>query len=113
MTQRAAGSPEPASVHQTDGPPPDVVAFIRFCHRRRGAGWPELYDEMCAVAARREFKGWDHAQLASRGVTFALQDVPRLAGWVRATVGSEDASAESETHTGAGTARRQPQPAGV
>ena len=50
----------------------DVVAFIRYCHRCRGATWLELYDEMCAVAARREFNGWDHAQLASRGLTFSL-----------------------------------------
>ena len=47
-------------------PAPDVVAFIRYCHRRRGASWPELYDEMCGVAARREFNGWDHAELAAR-----------------------------------------------
>jgi hypothetical protein len=69
-----------------DAPPPEIEAFIRFCHDRRSAEWPELYDEMCAVAARGEFKGWGHDQLADRGVTFALSGMPRLAGWVRTTL---------------------------
>ena len=69
-----------------DLPSPDVVAFIRYCHRQRGAAWPELYDEMCGVAARREFHGWDHDQLAARGVTFSLLEMPRLAGWSRAVL---------------------------
>ena len=38
-------------------PDPDAVEFIRFCYRRRRVGWPELYDEMCAVAARGLFRG--------------------------------------------------------
>ena len=71
-------------------PPPDVVAFIRNCHRRRGFTWPELYDEMCGVAARREFNGWDHAELATRGLTFSLFEMPRLSAWVRAVVARED-----------------------
>ena len=75
-------------------PPPDVVSFIRFCHHRRGVGWPELYDEMCGVAARREFQGWDQADLASRGLTFSLFEMPRLAGWVRAVI--EAAAEERE-----------------
>ncbi|MGH2417317.1 MAG: hypothetical protein ACRDFY_03195 [Candidatus Limnocylindria bacterium] len=67
-------------------PAPELVAFIRYCHARHGASWPELYDEMCGVAARREFKGWDHAQLAERGLTFSLLEMPRLAGWSRAVL---------------------------
>lgn len=66
-----------------DPPPPDVAEFIRFCHDRKPVGWPELYDEMCAVAARREFNGWDHDQFAARGLTFSLFEMPRLSGWVR------------------------------
>jgi hypothetical protein len=66
-----------------EAPPADVADFIRFCHHRRQVGWPELYDEMCAVAARREFNGWDHDQFAARGLTFSLFEMPRLAGWVR------------------------------
>ena len=71
---------------QRDQPPPDIAEFIRFCHRRRRVGWPEIYDEMCSVAARREFHGWDTDQLASRGVTFTLFEMPRLAGWVRSVL---------------------------
>ena len=69
-----------------DPPPPDVAEFIRFCHGRKHVGWPELYDEMCAVAARREFNGWDHDQFAARGLTFSLFEMPRLSGWVRAVL---------------------------
>jgi hypothetical protein len=65
------------------------VEFIRFCYRRRHVGWPELYDEMCAVAARREFNGWDHEQLAEHGLTFSLYEMPRLAAWVRAVIGPQ------------------------
>jgi hypothetical protein len=69
-----------------DLPPPDVAEFIRFCHGRKHVGWPELYDEMCAVAARREFNGWDQDQFAARGLTFSLFEMPRLSGWVRAVL---------------------------
>jgi hypothetical protein len=72
-----------------EAPPPDVIEFIRFCHRRRRVGWPEIYDEMCAVAARREFNGWGHDQLAERGLTFALPEMLRLAGWVRAVLATQ------------------------
>ena len=41
---------------------------------------------MCAVAARREYHGWDHDQLAARGLTFSLFEMPRLAGWARAVL---------------------------
>ncbi len=84
----AAARAEPAS----EMPPPDVAAFIRYCHRRRGFAWPELYDEMCGVAARREFNGWDHAQLATLGLTFSLFEMGRLSGWVRAVLAREDVS---------------------
>jgi len=89
-------------------PPPDVVSFIRFCHHRRGVGWPELYDEMCGVAARREFHGWDHAELESRGLTFSLFEMPRLAGWVRAVLEGMAEERETDGHRGATTTRRQP-----
>jgi hypothetical protein len=81
-------APDPA--RQT--PPADVVEFIRFCHHRRHVGWPELYDEMCAVAARREFNGWDHDQ----GLTFSLYEMPRLAGWVRLVLGPQPAAPEAD-----------------
>jgi hypothetical protein len=101
MTQRPSlpdvvVRPRPAG----EPPPPDVISFIRFCHHRRGVGWPELYDEMCGVAARREFQGWDHAELASRGLTFSLFEMPRLAGWVRLVI--ETAADERTTRTAHG-----------
>ncbi|MGH2455633.1 MAG: hypothetical protein ACRDHD_05190 [Candidatus Limnocylindria bacterium] len=77
-------------------PPPDVAEFIRFCHRRRHVGWPELYDEMCAVAARREFNGWSHEQLAERGLTFTLYEMPRLSAWVRAVLAGRQGTPEQD-----------------
>jgi hypothetical protein len=88
MSQRSMPSPaRPMSAGTpADPPPPDVAEFIRFCHDRKPVGWPELYDEMCAVAARREFNGWDHDQFAARGLTFSLFEMSRLSGWVRAVL---------------------------
>ena len=88
MSQRSISSPaRPTQAGPpADPPPPDVAEFIRFCHDRKPVGWPELYDEMCAVAARREFNGWDHDQFAARGLTFSLFEMPRLSGWVRSVL---------------------------
>ena len=36
---------------------PNAIEFVRFCYRRKHVGWPELYDEMCAVANRGLFRG--------------------------------------------------------
>ena len=36
---------------------PEAEAFVRFCYQRRRVGWPELYDEMCAVATRGLYRG--------------------------------------------------------
>jgi hypothetical protein len=60
-------------------PPPEAVAFVRFCYGRRRAGWPELYDEMCAVASRRLYNGWGFAELAEHGIGFSLFETPSLA----------------------------------
>ena len=94
-------SPAPSArpsppVPARQAPPPEVAEFIRFCHRRRQVGWPELYDEMCAVAARREFNGLDSDQLAERGLTFSLYEMPRLAGWVRTVLGAHPTSDEAD-----------------
>jgi len=58
---------------------PAVEEFVRFCYHRRRVGWPELYDEMCAVAARGVFRGWGFAELADQGICFTLSDLPGLA----------------------------------
>ena len=112
MTQRSPVSDTTApSASSGEQPPPDVVAFIRYCHRRRGASWPELYDEMCGVAARREFNGWDHAELAARGLTFSLFEMPRLAGWTRAVLAGMAEQRETDGHRGSATPRLTPQAA--
>ena len=108
VSDAAERPPESSGAQQ---PPPDVIAFIRYCHRRRGAAWPELYDEMCAVAARREFNGWDHDQLAARGLTFSLLEMPRLANWSRAVLAGMAEQRETDGHRGATTARLEPQAA--
>jgi hypothetical protein len=59
-----------------------ALDFVRFCHRRRRVGWPELYDEMCAVASRGLYHGWGFGELAEHGVAFGLAEMPRLAGLV-------------------------------
>ncbi len=61
----------------------EAVEFVRFCYRRRRAGWPELYDEMCAVAGRGLYHGWTHEDLAERGIGFSLCQMPALAAIVR------------------------------
>ncbi len=58
---------------------PEAVEFVRFCYARRRVGWPELYDEMCAVAARGLFRGWGADELADQGIGFSLFDMPALA----------------------------------
>lgn len=69
----------------------EVAEFIRFCYRRRRAGWPEIYDEMCAVAARGIFKGWTPEDLAERGVAFSLFEMPALAALARRVIAEDEA----------------------
>jgi len=68
---------------------PAVEEFVRFCYHRRRVGWPELYDEMCAVAARGVFRGWGFAELADQGICFTLSDLPGLAAVVAAVSSDE------------------------
>ncbi|HEY8635771.1 MAG TPA: hypothetical protein VIL81_00785 [Candidatus Limnocylindrales bacterium] len=58
---------------------PEAGDFVRFCYHRRRVGWPELYDEMCAVASRGLFRGYDADDLAGFGIGFSLFDMPALA----------------------------------
>jgi hypothetical protein len=70
-------------------PSPEAAAFVRFCYRRRRAGWPELYDEMCAVASRRLYNGWGFTELADHGIGFSLFETPALAALAREMVREE------------------------
>ena len=72
-------------------PDPDAVEFIRFCYGRRRVGWPELYDEMCAVASRGLFRGYGPDDLAEHGIGFGLFDMPTLAAVARQIVAEEQA----------------------
>ena len=75
-------------------PTPDAVEFVKFCYARRGIGWPELYDEMCAVAGRGLFRGWSAEDLAEHGIVFTLLEMPRLASLVTQIVAEERARSE-------------------
>ncbi len=66
-----------------------ALDFIRFCHKRRRVGWPELYDEMCAVASRGIYRGWGFRELGDHGVAFGLTEMPGLARLV-AVVAAEE-----------------------
>ncbi len=70
-------------------PHPDAVEFVRFCYHRRRVGWPELYDEMCAVAGRGLFHGFSADDLGGIGVGFSLFDMPALASLAARVVAEE------------------------
>ena len=70
-------------------PHPEAEEFVRFCYGRRRVGWPELYDEMCAVASRGLFRGMGHGELAEIGIGFSLFETPRLAALVHRLVADE------------------------
>lgn len=82
MEPRAAAS---------QGPDPEAVEFIRFCYQRRRVGWPELYDEMCAVAARGLYRGYGSDDLAQFGIGFSLFEMPSLAAMSAVVVAEEQA----------------------
>ena len=72
-------------------PDPEAVEFVRFCYRRRRVGWPELYDEMCAVAGRGLFRGFGPDDLAGLGIGFSLFDMPALAVLAGTVIAEEQA----------------------
>src|SRR4051794_31565240 len=86
MDRTNAGGRAFAAAPVTDG---EAIDFVRFCHRRRRVGWPELYDEMCAVAGRGLYRGYGADELSSIGIGFGLFQMPALAGLV-ARVVAED-----------------------
>ena len=86
--ERAAGTAAPDAG--------EAMEFIRFCHRRRHVGWPELYDEMCAVAGRGLYRGYGPEELSSIGIGFGLFQMPALAELV-ARVVAEDAERRRRT----------------
>jgi len=91
MSRTPAQPSRPASsVAASEGTPSHhAVEFVRFCYRRRRVGWPELYDEMCAVAARQLFRGWDVDELNAQGIGLCLFEMPALAALTRQVVAEE------------------------
>ncbi|HYK95176.1 MAG TPA: hypothetical protein VE011_04805 [Candidatus Dormibacteraeota bacterium] len=75
----------------------DAIEFVRFCFARRRVGWPELYDEMCAVASRGLFRGWGPDELQANGIGFGLFEMPRLAARVTEIVAEDRARAKAAT----------------
>ena len=70
-------------------PEAEALEFVRFCHRRKRVGWPELYDEMCAVAGKGLYRGWGPEELAQIGIGFGLFQMPALAGLVSRIVAED------------------------
>jgi hypothetical protein len=68
---------------------PEAIDFVRFCYRRRRVGWPELYDEMCAVAGRGLYHGFAADDLGRIGIGFALDQMPGLATIVHEVVAED------------------------
>jgi hypothetical protein len=77
--------------------PETALEFVRFCRDRRRVAWPEIYDEMCAVARRRLFRGWGFDELADHGVEFGLFQLPALADTTRRVVLEEAAATCPDT----------------
>ncbi len=67
----------------------EAIDFVRFCYRRRHVGWPELYDEMCAVAGRGLYRGFAADDLGRIGIGFALDQMPALATIVHQVVAED------------------------
>jgi hypothetical protein len=82
----------------------DAIEFIRFCYGRRRVGWPELYDEMCAVATRGLFRGWGPDDLETHGIRFGLLDMAALSTTVAEIVAEDRARSKATVSAQAGAA---------
>jgi hypothetical protein len=78
--------------HALEVADPEAVEFVRFCRARRRVGWPELYDEMWAVASRSLFRGYGFGELEERGIGFSLFGTPHLAAMAAAVIAEERAA---------------------
>jgi len=85
-----------AAARDTAVPPDECLEFVRFCYRRRSVSWPDLYDEMAAVAARGAFHGLGFDELAERGVCFSLNHLPRLAALTERVIREQHPSSEPQ-----------------
>jgi hypothetical protein len=76
-------------------PATEALEFVRFCYRRRRIGWPELYDEMCAVAGRGLYQGWGAEELAAVGIGLSLFEMPALAALAARVIVEESTAARA------------------
>jgi hypothetical protein len=90
-----------AATESAFGATDDALEFVRFCYRRRHAAWPELYDEMCAVAARGAFRGLGYAELADHGISFCLGELHNLLTLTERVLREEQALHEVRGSAGA------------
>jgi len=67
----------------------EALEFVRFRHRRKHVGWPELYDEMCLVAGRGLYHGYHADDLGEIEIAFGLLDMPALATVVSRVVAED------------------------
>jgi hypothetical protein len=86
-------APVVATVEPAIPPDPRAVEFVRFCYLRKRVSWPDLYDEMCMVAARGVFRGMNYEDLAEVGVSFTLFGLPPLVQLAHRVVAEERAIA--------------------
>ena len=106
---------DPRSIAERGEPPgsqtdPDAIEFVRFCYRRRRVGWPELYDEMCAVAGRGLYRGYGSDDLGKIGIGLTLFEMPGLALMVHRVV-SEDQERRRLTAEALRPSHTAPEPA--
>ncbi len=67
------------------------IEFVLFCRARRRVTWPELYDEMWAVASRGLFRGYGFDDLREHGIGFGLFEMHCLAHLVQDVIAQEPA----------------------
>jgi hypothetical protein len=101
-----AGAPIAIPVEPAPPVDPRAVEFVRFCYLRRRVSWPELYDEMCLVAARGSFRGMSYDELSEVGVSFTLSGLPPLIQLSHRVVAEERAIARGLSAGGGGGASR-------
>ena len=82
---------------------PQAIEFVRFCYQRRRVSWPDLYDDMCAVAARGAFHGMAYDELEELGITFAVTGLPRLVSIAERVVAEERSHSPRRSGRGNGS----------
>ena len=96
MVQSTAA--ESAGTPATDEGEPAAIDFVRFCYRRRRVGWPELYDEMCAVAGRGLYHGYSVDDLGAIGVGLTLFEMPAMAAIAHQVVAEDQDRRRRSAH---------------